>query len=197
MYQNHPRIQTLSYIRFSSTSNVTNTQKPQTKQDPDIKLNTATPAKPKANTSLRKAASASLPIRETPTPTRGAIRPVFTYTRAEGYRLPSLQSALKAQNAVMFAEALWIPSLRAGQVDESSPKTAYGEAFIFENGCAVFWGIEEHDVRRFLNKLNRRTIEINRYTEEETEEIEFVTDPAEYVLYNPRIIFIQFSWGFM
>jgi len=139
--------------------------------------------KPKANTNLRKAASASLSIRETPTATRGAIRPVFTFSTAERYILPPLLNIHKSSNATMLAEALWLPVVRGRQTNHSEDIGEAGEAFVFENGCAVFWGVQEDDARLFLDNLVRKNgVEIGRYAEEETEEVEFVTDPAEYVL---------------
>ncbi|KAG8790406.1 hypothetical protein FRC17_008913, partial [Serendipita sp. 399] len=55
-----------------------------------------------------------------------------------------------------------------------------GEAFFFPNGCAVFWGVEEEYARQFLYNLVRRNgVELGRYAEEETEEVEFVTDASE------------------
>ena len=140
--------------------------------------------KPKLNTNLRKAAAASLPIREKST--RGAIRPVITLSTAEKYALRPLLSVLKSSNATMFAEALWLPVVRVpGQrktqiSDDEGDDNELGEAFIFENGCAVFWGIQEDDARQVLNNLVRKSgVELGRYAEEETEELEFVTDPSE------------------
>ncbi|KAG9057737.1 hypothetical protein FS842_004393 [Serendipita sp. 407] len=142
--------------------------------------------KPKANTNLRKAASASLSIREKQTPTRGAIRPVVTLSTAERYLLSPLLSVLKSSNATMFAEALWLPVVRvqaaskAQDGDQRDAEHEPGEAFLFENGCAVFWGIEEDDARRFLDNLVRKNgVEIGRYAEEEIEEVEFVADASE------------------
>lgn len=140
------------------------------------------PPKPKSNTNLRKTAAASLAIRETPTATRGAIQPVFTLSTAERYILPPLLNTLKSSNATMLAEALWLPVIRGRQTNgnEANDERALGEAFIFENGCAVFWGVQEEDARRLLNDLVRKSgVEIGRYAEEETEEVEFLTDPAE------------------
>lgn len=142
------------------------------------------PPKPKTNTNLRKTASASLSIRETPTATRGAIRPVFTLSTAERYILPPLLNVMKSSNATMLAEALWLPVVhvhgRQASNSETDDEQAIGEAFVFENGCAVFWGVEEDDARHFLNNLVRKNgVEIGRYAEEEIEEVEFVTDPAE------------------
>ena len=85
----------------------------------------------------------------------------------------------------MLAEALWLPVVRGGssKLANSSlegEEHELGEAFVFENGCAVFWGLQEEDARKFLDNLVRKNgVEIGRYAEEETEEVEFVTDPAE------------------
>jgi uncharacterized Rmd1/YagE family protein len=140
------------------------------------------PPKPKSNTSLRKAASASLSIREKPTATRGAIRPVFTISTAERYTLSPLLDVLKPLNATMLAEALWLPvDIRRMNHGEGIGEHGLGEAFIFENGCAVFWGVSEEDARHFLHNLIQKSgVEIGRYSEEETEEVEFVTDLTEY-----------------
>ena len=142
------------------------------------------PPKPKSNTNLRKTASASLSIREKPTATRGAILPVFTISTAERYILPPLLKNLESSNATMLADALWLPAVHAQQThrgEDVEVEHNVGEAFIFGNGCAVFWGIQEEDARRFLNNLVRNTgVEIGQYTEEETEEVEFVMDPTEY-----------------
>lgn len=159
-------------VRFASTTT------PPTSSKGDAKAQPVAP-KPKSNTSLRKTASASLSIREKPTATRGAIKPVFTLSTAERYLLPPLLKVMKSSNAIMFAEALWLPQVRGQKY--SGDAEDFGEAFVFENGCAVFWGIQEDDARRFLDSLVRRNgVEIGRYTEEETEEVEFVTDPSEW-----------------
>ena len=64
--------------------------------------------KPKSSTALRRAASASLPIRSNPTPTRSDIHPIFTYASAERYLMPSLRTALPA-GAQLLHDAWWIP----------------------------------------------------------------------------------------
>ncbi|KAK0478689.1 hypothetical protein EDD18DRAFT_1364524 [Armillaria luteobubalina] len=48
--------------------------------------------KPKATTPLRRSASASLPIRANPTPTRSDIQTVFTLTTAERYLLSKFRA---------------------------------------------------------------------------------------------------------
>jgi len=157
---------TLHQLRFSSQSHAPHTREAIT---PSTSLH-----KPKTTTSLRKAASASQSIRETQTPTRGTIQPVWTLSTAERYSLPRLQSVL-GRNATVLAESLWIPNLR-----KSINGSTGGEAFIFENGCVVSWGVQEEDARRFIQlNMTGRGVELGKYVEEETEEVEFVTDPSE------------------
>ncbi|PVG04432.1 putative RMD1-protein required for meiotic division [Serendipita vermifera] len=174
---------TIYRVRYASTS--TNSEKPSAKGE-HLNSQLSLPSKSKSNTSLRKAASASLPIREKTTPTRGAIRPVFTMSTAERYQLRPLFKAFKSSNATMFAEALWMPEVRVVKsskqrvVEEDDDQNRIGEAFIFENGCAVVWGIEEEDARRFLEyNFRKYGVEVGKYAEKETEEVEFVTDPSE------------------
>jgi uncharacterized Rmd1/YagE family protein len=79
------------------------------------------------------------------------------------------------KDAFVLAESLWIPNLRKS-IDGSTG----GEAFVFENGCVVAWGVQEEDARRFIQrKMTQRGVELGKYAEEETEEVEFVTDPSE------------------
>lgn len=69
--------------------------------------------KPKPNksaTALKRTASASLPIRHNPTPTRGDIRPVFTFSTVEKYNPIALSRLLPS--AIEFEEAFWIPAVR-------------------------------------------------------------------------------------
>lgn len=156
----------LHQLRFNSQSHAPHTQKVIT---PSTTLH-----KPKTTTSLRKAASASQSIRETQTPTRGAIQPVWTLSTAERYSLPRLQSVL-GKEAVVLAESLWIPNLR-----KSIDKSTGGEAFVFENGCVVSWGVQEEDTRQFIQQnMTGRGVEFGKYVEEETEAVEFITDPSE------------------
>lgn len=88
--------------------------------------------------------------------------------------MPRLQSVL-GKDAVVLAESLWIPNLQKC-IDGSTG----GEAFIFENGCVISWGVQEETAQRFIQlKMTGRGVELGKYTEEETEEVEFVTDPSE------------------
>ena len=88
--------------------------------------------------------------------------------------MPRLQSVL-GRDAIALAESLWIPNMRKC-IDGSTG----GEAFIFENGCVISWGVQEEDARRFIQlKMTGRGVELGKYAEEETEEVEFVTDPSE------------------
>ncbi|KAF8588252.1 hypothetical protein K439DRAFT_1629908 [Ramaria rubella] len=130
--------------------------------------------KPKATTSLRRAASASLPIRVNPTPTRGSIQPVFTLTTAERYVLPRLQtSPALPSTARTFQEACWIPKWgRPG---------SEGEVFVFSNGSFVCWGLGEREAERFKKEVIQSVpgIEVAPLRENETEDLEYVTDPNE------------------
>ena len=79
------------------------------------------------------------------------------------------------KDAIVLAESLWIPNLRK-RIDGSTG----GEAFVFESGCVVSWGVQEEDARRFVRRnMTGRGVELGKYVEEETEEVEFVTDPSE------------------
>ncbi|KAF8507937.1 hypothetical protein JB92DRAFT_657400 [Gautieria morchelliformis] len=130
--------------------------------------------KPKATTSLRRAASASLPIRANPTPTRGSIQPVFTLTTAERYVLPRLlASSALPSIARTFQEACWIPKW-------GSPGSE-GEIFVFSNGSFVCWGLGEGEAERFKKEViqNVPGVQVAPLKEDETEDLEYVTDPTE------------------
>jgi required for meiotic nuclear division protein 1 len=124
--------------------------------------------KPKASTTLRRTASASIPIRSNPTPTRSSIRPVLTLATAERYLLLRLRSRLPG--AQTLHDALWVPHWGDG-----------GEVFVFSNGSFVSWGLGEGEAQRFAREVLAPS-EVNRLKEPETEELEFVTDPTECVL---------------
>lgn len=96
----------------------------------------------KSTTPLRRSASASLPIRANPTPTRSAIQPVFTLATAERYLLSRMRGvpALPAHSQ-KFHEAWWVP--RWGRDGKE------GEVFVFANGSFVCWGLEEDEAHRF------------------------------------------------
>lgn len=129
--------------------------------------------KPKASTPLRRAASASLPIRSNPTPTRSTIQPVFTLTTATRYVLPRIRGSLP-QSSRHLHDALWVPTWGVdGKV---------GEVFIFSNGSFVTWGLGEEEARMFAAEvLSKSGTEVEPLVEAETEDLEFVTDPSEYV----------------
>ncbi|KAH7915622.1 hypothetical protein BJ138DRAFT_1132517 [Hygrophoropsis aurantiaca] len=129
-------------------------------------------SKPKASTPLRRTASASLPIRSNPTPTRGSIQPVFTLATAERYRLTRLRARLP-KDSQMLHDSWWIP--RWG--DEGKE----GEVFIFSNGSFVCWGLGEAEARQFADEIISagEDIQLAPLREAETEELEFVTDPTE------------------
>ncbi|KAH7930185.1 hypothetical protein BV22DRAFT_1191458 [Leucogyrophana mollusca] len=128
--------------------------------------------KPKASTPLRRTASASLPIRSNPTPTRGSIQTVFTLATAERYLLSRLRSRLPGQSQTLH-DSWWIP--RWG--DEGKE----GEVFVFSNGSFVCWGLGEDGARRFAKEVisTGDGVELGPLREAETEELEFVTDPTE------------------
>lgn len=132
--------------------------------------------KPKATTSLRRTASASLPIRANPTPTRGSIQSVFTLNTAERYALPKLTSSpVLPPGSRIFQEAYWVP--KWGRPGEE------GEIFIFSNGSFVCWGLGESQAERFKNEVIRNAtgLEIVPHKEDEPEDLEYVTDPNECV----------------
>ncbi|TBU33286.1 hypothetical protein BD311DRAFT_748288 [Dichomitus squalens] len=129
--------------------------------------------KPKASTALRRAASASLPIRSNPTPTRGDIQPIFTYATAERYLMPNLRAALPKDSKLLH-DSWWVPRWK----DEKSGKE--GEVFVFGNGSFVSWGLSEDEAVRFADEvIARSSAEVARLKEPETEDLEFVTDPEE------------------
>jgi len=130
--------------------------------------------KPKATTPLRRTASASLPIRSNPTPTRGDIQTVFTLTTAERYRLSRLRGHpdLPARSQTLH-ESWWVPKW--------GPRGKEGEVFVFSNGSFVCWGLGLDDAKRFAVEVIDRApgIEVAPLQEAETEELEFVVDPIE------------------
>ncbi|KAG2110833.1 uncharacterized protein F5147DRAFT_687423 [Suillus discolor] len=121
--------------------------------------------KPKASTPLRRSASASIPIRSNPTPTRSSIKPVITLATAERYLLSRLRSRLP--DAQTLHDSWWIPQWGDG-----------GEIFVFSNGSFVCWGLGEGEARRFAREVLAPS-EVGRLKDPETEELEFVTDPTE------------------
>ena len=108
-----------------------------------------------------------------PTPTRSTIQPVFTLTTAERFILPRLRPVLPS-SAVQLHESWWVPKWGAEGKE--------GEVFIFGNGSIVCWGLGEPEARKFAEEfLSKANVEVQRLKEPETEELEFVTDPSEYV----------------
>ncbi|KZT40010.1 hypothetical protein SISSUDRAFT_1060667 [Sistotremastrum suecicum HHB10207 ss-3] len=127
--------------------------------------------KPKATTSLRKSASASLPIRSNPTPTRSPIQSIFTLTTAEKYYLPGIRE-IAPEEGILYQDCWWIP--RWGE------NNSYGEIFVFGNGSFVCWGLGQKEAHKFASQVIARPgIQLNPLKELETEDLEFVTDPAE------------------
>lgn len=138
------------------------------------------PTKPKAYTPLRRTASASLPIRSNPTPTRSPIQPIITLATAERYILPRLSSRMTTLGVRPLHEAYWIPKWKFRDEELGEDKEA--EIFIFGNGSFVCWGMtEEHAVMFQKEVLKRTGAELVPFREAETEELEFVTDPSECV----------------
>jgi uncharacterized Rmd1/YagE family protein len=135
---------------------------------------TDTKPKPKSTTPLRRSASASLPIRANPTPTRGSIQPIFTLATAERYLLSRLRSHpnLPAGSQALH-ESWWVPKWG----DEGKE----GEIFVFSNGSIVCWGLGEAETRKFAAEVIDATpgIEVGPLKEHETEELDFVLDPIE------------------
>ena len=134
------------------------------------------PPKPKASTPLRRTASASLPIRSNPTPTRSSIQPVFTLTTAERYALPRLRGRLPPSSQALH-DSWWVPKWSANGKE--------GEVFVFGNGSFVCWGLGEEEAQLFAKKvIAKGKVEIGPLQEPETEDLEFVTDPSECVFFT-------------
>ena len=145
---------------------------------PSAQPPTSKPKPNKSPSSLKRTASASLPIRANPNPTRGAIQPVYTFATAEKYELTRVRNALPA-SAIRFEEALWTPVTAGSELSSSS--NVSGEAWVFGNGTVVCWGLQEGQSRKFVDDLiqrskNAQTAPLKHI---ETEELEFVIDPAE------------------
>ena len=129
------------------------------------------PPKPKASTPLRRTASASLPIRSNPTPTRSSIQPVFTLTTAERYALARVALNLPSGSTALH-DAWWVPRYAADGRE--------GEVFVFGNGSIVCWGLGEAAATAFARDVVASSgAEVARLREPETEDLEFVTDPSE------------------
>lgn len=160
-------IATSSLSRFRNFS-ANNNQAASKKVDIDAR------PKPKSTTPLRRSASASLPIRANPTPTRGNIQPIFTLATAERYLLSRLRSHpdLPPRSRALH-ESWWIPKWG----DEGKE----GEIFVFPNGSIVCWGLGEQDAKKFTAEVIDRTpgIEVGPLKEHETEELDFVLDSIE------------------
>lgn len=131
--------------------------------------------KPKATTPLRRSASASLPIRTNPTPTRSDIQTVFTLTTAKRFVLSRLRAhpELPARSQTLH-ESWWIPKWPGKGGRE-------GEIFLFSNGSYVCWGLGEEDALAFKTQVIDRALgmQVAPLREAEDEELEFVVDPSE------------------
>jgi len=162
--------------RFLATSTVSrsSSRSGNDSKDPD-----SLKPKPKSTTSLRRSASASLPIRSNPTPTRSDIQTVFTLATAQRYLLSRIHVHLNLPlNARILHESWWVPKW--------GPKDKEGEVFVFGNGSFVCWGLDEDDARTFAKDVLGRVpgLQVGPLKEAETEELEFVMDPSEYVFYS-------------
>ncbi|EEB92349.1 hypothetical protein MPER_09158, partial [Moniliophthora perniciosa FA553] len=124
-------------------------------------------SKPKAKTPLRRSASASLPIRSNPTPTRSEIQPVFTLATSQRYLLSRLRGHPNPPpNSRILHESWWVPNW--------GPENKKGEVFVFGNGSFVCWGLEEEDARKFAKDVLGRVqgFQMAPLKVAETEELE-------------------------
>lgn len=130
-------------------------------------------SKPKETTPLRRSASASLPIRSNPTPTRGVIQPIFTLATSERYILARLRTVELPPLSQALHESWWVP--KWGKEGKE------GEIFVFSNGSIVCWGLGEADAKEFASEVieKARGMQVSPLKEVETEELEFVVDPIE------------------
>ncbi|KAG7089593.1 hypothetical protein E1B28_011260 [Marasmius oreades] len=157
--------------RYFRTTSACSTSRKDVDADPD-----SLRAKPKAKTNLRRTASASLPIRSNPTPTRGEIQTVFTLTTSQRYLLSRLRGLPNPpEHSRILHESWWVP---AWGPDGKKKK---GEVFVFGNGSFVCWGLEEEDAKKFGSQVLGRVPEfqVAPLKVPETEELEFVTDPSQ------------------
>ena len=96
---------------------------------------------------------------------------MFTLATAERYVLSKLRLRLPPGSRALH-ESLWVPKW--------GEKGREGEVFVFGNGAFVCWGLGEVDARRFAKTfLTESKAEVSPLKEAETEDLEFVTDPAE------------------
>ena len=87
--------------------------------------------------------------------------------------MPSLRKILP-QGSILLHDAWWVPKW----TDNTSGKE--GEIFVFGNGSFVCWGLGEDEATRFATGvLYKSRVEVARLKEPESEDLEFVTDPAE------------------
>jgi hypothetical protein len=94
---------------------------------------------------------------------------VFTLATAERYLLSRLRGRLPPE-AQTLHESWWVPHWQGGEV------------FVFANGTIVCWGLGEASARKFARDViggASLSAEIAQLKEDETEELEFVTDPTE------------------
>lgn len=83
---------------------------------------------------------------------------------------------------MQFEEAYWTP-LPSNSAPSTTVKGGEGEAWVFRNGTVVCWGLEEQASREFVENLvnDAYPAQVSPLKMVETEELEFVIDPAEYV----------------
>ena len=96
---------------------------------------------------------------------------MIAFATAERFNLDGLSKALPLSTK-RFEEALWAP------VNITS---SHGEVWIFGNGAMVCWGLAEESARIFAQSITLRSPHavFSPLRVFETEELEFVTDPAE------------------
>lgn len=80
-------------------------------------------------------------------------------------------------------DALWVPQWEeTGPSRGGSSQKDQGEVWIFGNGSIVCWGLDEEAAHRLVKQvIDRPGIQVEPISEVEVEELEFVTDPTEYV----------------
>ncbi|KAF9267741.1 hypothetical protein L218DRAFT_854520 [Marasmius fiardii PR-910] len=176
----HPRY-------FVTTPPTFSTTRKDTDADPDsLRIIT----KPKAKTNLRRTgASASLPIRSNPKPTRSEIQTVFTLTTSHKYLLSRLRPGghqhpglRLPEGSRILHESWWVPMWGPKGEGEGTKKVKKGEVFVFGNGSFVCWGLEEEDAEKFVKEVLGRVgggFQVGPLKVPEMEELEFVMDPSE------------------
>jgi uncharacterized Rmd1/YagE family protein len=93
---------------------------------------------------------------------------VLTLSTAESYVLSRLRGRLPASSQTLH-ESWWIP------------KYGEGEIFVFpNNGSFVCWGLNQAEAEKFSSQvLSFPEVQLGAFSEAESEELDFVTDPSE------------------